>query len=142
MDNPSLLPAGLINAYRETRYHVFTEPPIALAIDGFNGDVLALHRRFDVDCSAFVTACNPFSNAVSDAENQTLMQQLETELREARYRYVPGEGRHPSNAWPAEPSYLALGMAQQEAATIGRRFSQNAVVWTGCDGIPRLILLR
>jgi Protein of unknown function (DUF3293) len=44
-------------------------------------------------------------------------------------------------AWPSERSLLVLGLSPKIAREIGAQFGQNAVVWTGADGIPGLILL-
>ena len=55
---------------------------------------------------------------------------------------LPGVGQHPTNGWPGEPSVLALGVSRKEAVALGRQFGQNAVVWSGADGVPELILLQ
>ena len=44
--------------------------------------------------------------------------------------------------WPAEPSFLALGIDLVTAKILGRHFDQNALVWINDDAIPRLVLLR
>ena len=37
---------------------------------------------------------------------------------------------------------LALGLSRNETIELGHLFDQNAVVWSGVDGVPELILLR
>lgn len=43
---------------------------------------------------------------------------------------------------PAEQSVLVLGLSLEADKTLGRRFERNAVVWTGRDGVPELVLLE
>jgi len=63
-------------------------------------------------------------------------------LRRQGMVLTDGTGRHPSNGWAGEASYLALGLSQEAAEAIGVRFEQNAIVWSGSDAVPRLVLLR
>jgi hypothetical protein len=89
-----------------------------------------------------VTACNPFSAELSDEENRTRKAGLEQDLRARGLRYLPGIGRHPSNGWPGEPSFLVLGIDLSAAKALGVRLEQNAIVWAGEGGVPELVLLR
>ncbi|SHL69343.1 Protein of unknown function [Nitrosospira sp. Nsp11] len=57
-------------------------------------------------------------------------------------RIIEGEGFDPCGKWPAEKSFLALGLDLKESSALGKEFGQNAIVWAGADAIPRLILLR
>jgi hypothetical protein len=36
---------------------------------------------------------------------------------------------------------LVLGLSLEAAKTLGRRFEQNAVVWTGRYGVPELVFM-
>jgi hypothetical protein len=136
------LDAALRQAYRETRYEVPADPPVILSIGAASAPLRALHRRFGVECSAFVSACNPFSRRLDAAGNaarhRALLQALVAEGR----RFLEGAGRHPSNGWPAEPSVLVFGLSLEESRALGRRCEQNALVWCGADAVPALILLR
>lgn len=67
---------------------------------------------------------------------------LGAELAAAGYRVVEGAGEDPDGRWPAEPSYLVLGMDLEAARELGRRYGQNAIVWAGADAVPELLLLR
>ena len=62
------------------------------------------------------------------------------EIEDRSLSILPGVGQHPSNNWPGEQSVLVLGLSLEAAKTLGRRFDQNAVVLTGRDGIPQLVL--
>jgi len=131
-----------IQPYLETDYRVYSDLPFTLLIGQANTDLLAAHMRNWVDCSAFLTACNPFSRAIDEDANRQLQQQLAKELTKRGLTFVQGVGQHPSNNWPGEESFLVLGLNLEAAKTLGERFEQNAIVWNGPDGSPQLILLR
>jgi hypothetical protein len=55
---------------------------------------------------------------------------------------ILSEGKHPSDDWPIEASYLVLGIALNEACELGKKYEQNAIVWCDSTCLPRLVLLR
>jgi hypothetical protein len=145
-----MITAELEAAYRSTHYVVDAGAgpgegalvdPIVLEIDVPSPALLALHRRRGVDCSCFITAFNPFSRPLDAYSNQQRLDDLAAELRHRSLAYLSGEGRHPSNGWPAEPSFLVLGLALEAAKSLGRGHEQNAIVWSGSDAVPRLVML-
>jgi hypothetical protein len=73
-------------------------------------------------------------------ENEERHQALIAEIKGRSLSFLPGVGQHPGNKWPGEQSVLVLGLSLEAAKTLGRRFEQNAVVWTGKDGVPELVL--
>ena len=74
-----------------------------------------------------------------DAENLARQQALREVLRQQQSAFVDGIGQHPDSHWPGEPSFLVFGLSGEEACTMGQRFAQNAIVWTGSTAIPQLI---
>ena len=63
---------------------------------------------------------------------------------ELTYRYfdfIYGIGVDPQGCWLGEPSLLVLGIKKNFALSLGRKFSQNAIVWIGSDCIPSLEVL-
>lgn len=134
--------AELIEAYRQTHFRVLTEPATTLQIGQKNQQLIELMRVNRVTSSAFITACNPFSQALSDEENAQRMKSLLQELRNRSLTFLEGVGQHPSNQWPGESSYLVLGLSLEAAKTLGRNFEQHAIVWAGQDGIPQLVMLN
>jgi len=67
---------------------------------------------------------------------------LAKELTSRSLEFVTGIGQHPSNKWPGEPSYLVFGLTLEASKVLGTRLEQNAIIWSGSDGVPQLILLR
>lgn len=129
-------------AYLQTDYRVDGEVPFTLRIGQPCPALSTLHKTHKVQCSAFITACNPLSEPVSDAENAARQDALAQELKRRSLAFLPGVGQHPSSQWPGEPSYLVLGLSLEAAKALGSRLEQNAIVWSGADAVPQLILLR
>lgn len=142
MQRNSAIDRDTLRAYEDTHYRVLGDTPATLRI-GFPNPALAeLHRAFSVDCSAFVTAANPFSTLI-DAEANALRQAaLADELRREGLRFIEGIGEHPLGQWLGEPSFLVLGLPLDAAKQLGARQGQNAIVWCGANTVPQLILLR
>ena len=63
----SILPQGLIQAYRETHYK--TDDGLVLLIDQPNPALAQAQRERGTDCSAFITACNPLSQSLPADQN-------------------------------------------------------------------------
>lgn len=137
----STLPPGLIQAYRETHYKA-PGFELTLLIDQPSQALDLAHRRHRSDCSAFITACNPYSAELTSAENELRQQSLANELRSRSLAFVDGLGQHPSNGWAGEPSFLVFGLTLEAAKTLCTRLEQNGFVWSGADAVPRLILLK
>ncbi|MEN7528636.1 DUF3293 domain-containing protein [Cupriavidus sp. DL-D2] len=142
MLSDSAIPQDVIQAYLETHYHVHGNTPATLKVGEANPVLSALHEAAGVACSAYITACNPFSEEQEPARNAELQQALAETLRQRGLRYIDGIGQHPANGWPGEASYLVLGLGLDDAKALGTQLGQNAIVWSGADAVPRLILLR
>lgn len=137
-----LISPPTLTAYLETDYCVFAEASFALRVGTASNSLLKLYRQHGVDCAAFITACNPYSQQVEAAANAAKQAELENDLKLRGLNFIAGEGRHPAGGWPAEMSFLVLGVSRKEAMELGRRYEQNAVVWCGADAVPELVLLR
>lgn len=142
MNAATAIDPDTLRAYAETHYRVLHDSDLTLRVDQFNGALQDLHLRHGADCSAFLTACNPFSRPLDAAANHARQAALIDELHREGLRFLQGEGEHPSNGWPAEPSVLVFGLDLDAASALGRRLEQNAIVWSAADAVPRLILLR
>lgn len=143
----NLVPASIIDpetiqAYLETEYRVLGEQCLTLQVGQACPGLFALHRRHKVECSAFLTACNPFSQRCDEAANAVRQEALASELTRRSLAFVPGIGEHPSRRWPGEDSLLVFGLDLESAKILGARYEQNGLIWSGADGVPQLILLR
>lgn len=133
---------SLIDVYRESHYHIAGAQPALLLLDTYSANLAAIHQRAGVTHSVFITACNPRSaplDAATNAQRQDLLAQT---LQQHRVAFIDAWGEHPSNGWPKEPSFLALGLSLEMAKIVGRHFDQNAILYSGEEAVMRLVLLR
>lgn len=135
-------PARYDAAYRATRYRVHAGgSAFDLHVDVASEPLAALMRRHGVATAAYLTACNPRSVRTSDAANRAANETLRAALVAADAFVFEGEAIDPTGAWPAEPSFLALGIALATARELGVRFAQNALLFADDDAVPRLVWL-
>ena len=138
----SILDRSIIQAYLETRYRVLGDRHFTLEVGQVSTDLLAAHKTHNVECSAFLTACNPFSRRLEESENVIKQAALGAELKQRGLVFLTGVGEHRSGDWPGEDSFLVLGLDLEAAKVLGTQLEQNGFVWSGADGVPQLILLR
>lgn len=135
----------LISAYRAANYRVESSgETFILHIDQYSEALSRLLLASGYHCAAFVTACNPWGKLQSSATNSVDSARLADRLRQltgGKERIIEGAGYDPAGVWPEEESFLVLGLDLEAASALGREFNQNAIVWAGADGIPRLALL-
>lgn len=140
--DPTAIDAYTLQAYRETGYRVDGDEPFSLKVDVPCAELAAAHRRRRVDCSAYITACNPYSRMLDDHANAHRHAELVAMVRSGGWPSVEGIGQHPSGHWPGETSLLIFGLSRKAAMALGTQLEQNAIVWAGADAVPRLIVLR
>ncbi len=138
----SIIDAATVQAYRETDYRVHGDRPFTLRIGEASEALAAAHKLNRAACSAYITAFNPFSQPLDDDANAGRHAALRREIERRGLSSIEGVGQHPSNQWPGEASYLIFGLTLEAAKTLGARLEQNAIVWSGSDATPQLILLR
>ena len=134
-----LLSEGLLQAYLATTYVVRgKKQDVSLRIGESSPWLAKLLAASHAAGAVYITACNPFGTPLSPEANETAMAGLRDTLDERGYEWLPGEGR--GGEWPAEPSLLVPGVSAEEARSLCAEFRQNAVVWSGVDGVPMLLL--
>lgn len=138
----SVIDPATVEAYRQTHYCVQGPSPFVLQIGQFSADLVVTHRLHRVDCSAFITACNPYSQILDERANVQRQAELAAELERRGIAFVEGIGQHPTDPHPGEESFLVYGLSLEAAKALGRRFEQNAIVCSDADATPQLILLR
>lgn len=134
---------ALIQAYLGTAYSAQTAVGgITLKIGVRSDEIVRLFAASGADRAAFITAENPYSEPQTPAKNAERQRRLGDELTALGFTHFPGDGQGEDTSWPAEASFLVLGMGKEEASDLGRKYGQNAMVWIGADGVPELVLLR
>jgi len=115
-------------AYRATDYRVDgPRGPFVIRVGECNVDLEELLKDEVEFHWAYLSACNPGSVRLTDDENARRTQELRDLLGRWWHYVYDGVSVGPDGGWP-EPSFLVLGMPEDEAVKIGRRFGQNAVV--------------
>ena len=142
MINESVIPLETIRAYSETEFHVDARPPFTLRVGEYCEHLISLYKQFRAESCAYVTACNPRGETISDEENFWLQSELANELDQRSLKCFDGVGKHPDGDWPGEQSFLVLGISLETSKTLGIKLNQNAIIWCSVDAVPQLILLR
>ncbi len=136
-----MLDERLIEAYRATDYVLFVGnggQDVTLNIGRRNPDFDAVLEGRRARSAVIVTAHNPRSIVLSDAENARRHAELAALLDAQGHDYALGEGRDPTGAWKAELECVVFGIALETGLDIAKRFEQNAIVFITKDGAPEL----
>jgi hypothetical protein len=134
------LTAEQMQAFTQTNFVVHHEPPFTLNIGILSSDIKNLMAKHNVNCAAFITAWNPFSQTLATADDNLARQEkLKEHLKMRSLKYIDGLGEHPDKNWPAEPSVLILGLSLEAAKTLAIRCEQRAFVWVGSNAVPGLV---
>ncbi len=131
-----------VQAYLESDYQIHDTPPFILRVETFSATLQQAHRARHVNCSAFITAWNPRSQLLDPATNHARQAELQSDLAHRGLIFLQGAGSHPSCPADGEPGLLVFGLELEAGKALARRWDQNALLWTGFDAVPRLILLR
>ena len=131
-----------VQTYQETHYCVLGDTPLTLRVGAANPLLGALHKSRRAESSAFLTACNPLSQACDETVNAQRQAALARDLKQRSLHFIEATGQHPSNRWPSEPSFLVFDLSREAAKMLGARLEQNAILWCGADAVPELVLLR
>ena len=135
--------AQLIAHYTQALYRIgATAEFITLRIDQYSQSLVQFLAASDQSCAAIISAYNPYSELLSDAENLAAHESLRNSLIHHATPGIESLNIDPSGAWPVEKSFFIPGIDINAAKSLGQQFRQNAIVWIDRDAIPRLILLR
>ena len=137
-----MIDPATVLAYQQTEYRVLGDVPAVLQVGVRCAQLAILHQQHHTDCSAFVTACNPLGELLEAPVNARRQAALAQEISRQGRVAIAGMGQHPQGGWPPEPSFLVPGLTRAAARQLGRRFEQNAILWSDADAVPQLILLR
>jgi len=135
------LPDTLLKAYRETQYHVYTDPSFILQPGVYCTELAQLHNQFRVSSSAVITAWNPYSEKLYEKINSLRQKELCKAVSSMDLRSLRALGQHPSGNWPGEDSLFILGIEFSAASALGKQFDQNAIVYSRVDAVPKIVTL-
>jgi hypothetical protein len=101
---------------------------VKFRIGSMNSRLDALVTSRQAKSWALVSAWNPGLTKPSDEENESRQATLVAEAQVRGYEVFPGDGHDPDGRWKAEPSAWIVGIGQDEAKELGRKYGQWAVV--------------
>lgn len=135
---------ALVAAYRATDYIVYhSSGTLVLKLGVHLAAMDRLFAQTGTDKAAFITAENPRSQRLSMAENAQRQGALYAELAAQNgLEIVPASGvaeGRTAEDWPAEASFLVLGIGADRAMELANRYEQNAFLWVEHGGAARLV---
>ena len=131
---------ALLAAYEATDYRVLLDSrTITLRIGIYSPEFERFNGEFGSGNCLFITAWNPFSEVLSEADNHARHQELLAFVNARDWHYWPGHGVDPLGEWPGEDSLLVAGVDRAESLKLLEYFEQNAAVFVPETAIPELL---
>ena len=128
----------LLLGYEATCYSILN-PKIDIYIKKENQELQSFLREHNFTSWCFITAWNPFSEALSYEENNVLNQLLEADLN--CYSVFSAKGQDTLGDWPAEISFFVGNISREQAIHLGKKYKQNAIVFGEIDALAELVIL-
>ena len=100
----------------------------------FLDDMMAFRGLEDY---AYLTAWNPGSKPLPEAENRARQEALKERLRAKGLKFLEGVARADDGSW-SEESLLVLGVSRDDALALGRDLGQAAVLVGRRGGAPAI----
>lgn len=141
-DETSVQIRELLSMYRRTHYRVLLadHAGCTIQIGASAPDHIADWIGTD-GYATYLTSCNPYSQALSDQQNDKRLADLREQLRRAGARFLEGIASVPAEPW-FEPSLLVTRIPLTAVDAFARTYEQNAVVIVPARGIARLRVYR
>ena len=132
--------AELERAYRRADYDLDTgDGPRSLQIGQPAEDVAAWMAARGLQRLVLLTAWNPGSRPLTDAQNTRRQRRLEQAVAESGLRVWPARNRDPDGQWPDEPALAIADLPDDLLAGWLEAFGQNAAVLLEPPAPPRLV---
>ena len=125
--------------YRATAYVAhLPEGALTLRVDRLSRQLDRLLEHAGCSTWAFISACNPGSHPVSEAENAIRHARLIETVNGLGLEWHGGEGVPDTPGWVPEASLLILGITQNDALVLADQFGQNAILFGTLGAAPQL----
>lgn len=132
MDKPKFSAAKIASlhiAYRQAVYEIYRDRQIIkLYIGKYNLQLEHLLNNYNAKTWSLITAFNPYSQCLSQAENLQRHQELIEYLQPLPFTIFDACGKDKRGDWIPEQSLFIMGINFRQAREIGRKFEQNAIV--------------
>ena len=109
----------LWHAYEQTQFYVREcTPELCIRIGSHHERLDEMLLKHNCDAWSYITASNPASELLSDEQNAGRNRELEALLKSQELVFYRGEGIGSDPAWPAEASFLILGISREALAKV------------------------
>ena len=103
----------LWHAYEQTQFYVHEcTPEFCIRIGSHHEQLDRLQLEHNCDAWSYITASNPASERLSEDQNTGRNRELEALIRSQDLVFYRGEGVGSDPTWPAEASFLILGISR------------------------------
>lgn len=133
-----MITTTLLEAYKATCYEII-DPKVAIFIGQENEALQTFLKENEITNWCFITAWNPFSNALPTEENSALNESLRLDLKD--YKILEAQGKDTIGNWPPEPSFFVANISEDQAIALGKKYQQNAIVYGTINETARIITL-
>ena len=125
---PAPIAEDLVLAYRKTLFVVLVAPELVVRVGESSASADALLSKFKAEGAVIISAWNPFSKELLEADNAQRESALMREVDRSGLAWASAEGRDPDGKWPSEASICVFDTSPTLADAWMRRFEQNAIV--------------
>lgn len=129
---------GLLQVYEQALYQIKFEGDWQTIMIGQTPPDLFNERDFGL-----VFSYNPYSEILSETENQDRQRNLIKVCQDKKYEVLEcrgGEAVHSSTSWDWEYGLAVFNESSDIVEGLGRQFEQNAVVYCPAHGVPYLVV--
>jgi hypothetical protein len=96
-----------------------------------------LYEQTGASTALLISGCNGYGSQHSNPANRYLTERLQRVLRGLTPHIYPGTGVDSKGQSEPVEHFLALGLSEEHARTLGRDFGQASVIWAEADTVPR-----
>lgn len=130
----------ILLTYLHTSYFVYTEnETLCIRINNKHPKIDALLFKSNAKTWAFISAYNPFPSKLTDDDNLSRHRLLRNKIINLGFYFYDGAGIGDDKSWESEQSFFVLGISEETAVSIAKKFKQLAMVFGSIDEPAKLI---
>ncbi|MEO1392227.1 MAG: DUF3293 domain-containing protein [Cyanobacteria bacterium J06634_5] len=142
-NNSSKPKVSLEAAYTQAVYEVFIDSTtLTLQINQASAALNQYLHHYQKSTWTLITADNPYSRLLSDAENHQRHCQLLAVVEPLCLPTFDAVGRDRTGHWKPEKSLCIFGISQVKAMELGSYFNQNAILYGELESPAQLLWLH
>lgn len=96
-----------------------------------------LYEQTGASTALLISGCNGYSSQHNDPASRYLTERLQQVLRGLTPHIYLGTGVDSKGQFEPVVHFLALGLSEEHARSLGRDFGHTSVIWAEADAVPR-----